>query len=57
MLSIEKCYEVLNKKGKKYTQQEAKAIREYLYEFAEVVHQIKKIEDESFFTGKNSDTL
>lgn len=39
MLSIERCNEVLNKKEKKYSKEEVKAIRDYLYQIAEIIHQ------------------
>ena len=41
MLSIEKCYEILNEKnnGGKYSKEEAKTIREVLMELAEVTFQ------------------
>jgi hypothetical protein len=34
MLSIELCKKVLNKKEKKYSNEQAKAIRDYLYQMA-----------------------
>lgn len=48
MLSIEKCKEVLNKKGKKYTTEEAMSIRESLYQMAEIINNLKKVSDEKF---------
>ena len=39
MLSIEKCKAILNKNGKKYSDEETKAIREFLYLFAELDYQ------------------
>ena len=37
MLTIESCIKTLNKNGKKkYTPEEAKAIREYLYQIAQI---------------------
>ena len=46
MLSIEKCNEILNKKEKTYTKEEVKAIREVLYQFAEIIYKGKKEIDE-----------
>jgi hypothetical protein len=36
MLSVEKCMEILNAKGKKYTQEQAKAINKFLWKLAEM---------------------
>lgn len=37
MLSIDACIKILNKNGKKrYNSEEAKAIREYLYQIAQI---------------------
>lgn len=47
MLSIERCNEVLNKKEKKYTKDEVTAIRDYLYQLAEIIHQTKLLKDET----------
>jgi hemerythrin-like domain-containing protein len=47
MLSIEKCNEILNKKEKKYTKEQVKAIRDYLYQFAEIIHHTKLSKDET----------
>ena len=44
MLSIEKCYEILNKDEKKYTKEEVLAIRESLYQLVEII--INSKEDE-----------
>jgi len=46
MLSIEKCNEILNKKEQKYTMNQVKAIREHLYQLAEIIHQTKLLKDE-----------
>ena len=37
MLSIDECYKQLNKNGNKYTREEAKLIKEILYQLAELV--------------------
>ena len=46
MLSIEKCKEVLNKKEEKYTTKEVIAIRESLYQMAEIIYNSKTVSDE-----------
>jgi len=46
MLSIEKCNEILNKKGKKYTKEEVIAIRGYLYQMAMVIDKLKSKDNE-----------
>jgi hypothetical protein len=43
MLSIEKCNEILNKKEQKYTKEQVKEIRDYLYQIAEIIHQTKTL--------------
>tara|TARA_B100001287_G_C22659698_1_gene519680 strand:+ start:975 stop:1121 length:147 start_codon:yes stop_codon:yes gene_type:complete len=45
MLSIEKCNEILNKDEKKYTKEEVLAIRESLYQLAELIMNIKENEE------------
>ena len=40
MISIEKCYQLLNKNEKKYSKEEVIAIREYLYGYAEIINLI-----------------
>lgn len=50
MLTLESCIKTLNKNGKKkYTQEEAKAIREYLYQIArlEINNNLNEEENES----------
>ena len=50
MLSIEACIKILNKNGKKrYNSEEAKAIREYLYQIArlEINNNLNEEENES----------
>jgi len=42
VISLEKCNEVLNKSEQKYTQEQVKAIREVLYQFAEIIYESKK---------------
>jgi hypothetical protein len=46
VISLEKCNVVLNKIENKYTQEEIKAIREVLYQFAEIIYEGKKEIDE-----------
>ena len=45
MLSIEKCNEILNKKEKQYTKEEVIAVREWLYQFAEIILNAKENEE------------
>ena len=45
MLSIEKCNEILNKKEQKYTKEQVKAIRDYLYQFAEIITKAEQNEE------------
>jgi len=37
VISIEKCYQLLNKNEKKYSKEEVIAIRDYLYGYAEII--------------------
>ena len=46
MLSIEKCYELLNKNRKKYTIEETKEIRKSLYQIADIIYESKQRKDE-----------
>ena len=46
MLSIAKCYEVLNKGERKYAREEVIAIRDYLYGFVSIIDQVKTVKDE-----------
>ena len=46
MISIEKCEEVLNKKEKKYSKEQVKAIREYLYLMTLLIDEFKSKKDE-----------
>jgi signal transduction protein with GAF and PtsI domain len=57
MLSIERCSEILNKTKQKYTKEEVKAIRNHLYQFAEIIHQTKLLKDATGTTRKNGDPL
>jgi len=57
MLSIERCNEVLNKKEKKYTKEQVKEIRDFLHQFAEMIHQTKLLKDETETTRQNCDPL
>jgi hypothetical protein len=41
MISIEKCYQLLNKNEKKYSKEEVIAIRDYLYGYAEIINLIR----------------
>ena len=45
MLSIEKCNEILNKDEKIHTKEEVLAIRESLYQLAELIMNIKENEE------------
>ena len=38
MLSLEKCYGILNKNTHNYTQEEVKEIRNILYQLAEIIN-------------------
>ena len=46
MISIEKCSKVLNQKEKKYSNEEVKVIREYLYQMAKVMDELISQYDE-----------
>lgn len=46
MLSVEKCYEILNKDKKNYTKEEAKEIGRILNLFAEIIMDHRPINDE-----------
>lgn len=46
MLSIEKCEKVLNKNEKKYSTEKVKAIRDYLYQMAMVIDELKSKDNE-----------
>lgn len=44
MLSIEKCNQILNQKEKKYNEEKIKAIRDFLYQMAELDYLFNKTE-------------
>ena len=46
MLSIELCEKVLNKKEKKYTKEQVKVIRDYLYQMTKVIDELKSKNNE-----------
>ena len=46
MLSIEKCSNILNKKGQNYTQKQVTDIREFMYQIAEIILESKITNDE-----------
>lgn len=56
MLSIEKCNKVLNKKEKKYSTEQSKVIRDYLYQMAIVIDELKPKNNE-LSTGEKSNSL
>jgi hypothetical protein len=41
MLSVEKCNKVLNKNNRKYSTEQVKVIRDYLYQMAIVIDELK----------------
>jgi len=56
MLSIEKCYELLNKNRKRYTIEETREIRKSLYQIADIIYESKQRKDEEI-NRKASSTL
>ena len=46
MVSLEKCYEILNQNRQNYTKEEVKEIRKTLYQMAEIIYESKLINDE-----------
>jgi hypothetical protein len=46
MVSLEKCYEILNQKTQNYTMVEVKEIRKTLYQMAEIIYESKLMNDE-----------
>tara|TARA_X000000950_G_C13783358_1_gene606094 strand:+ start:896 stop:1036 length:141 start_codon:yes stop_codon:yes gene_type:complete len=46
MLSIELCKKVINKKEKKYSNEQVKLIRNYLYEIAIIIDELKSKNNE-----------
>ena len=41
MISIELCKKILNKKEKKYSNEQVKVIRDYLYQMAIIIEELK----------------
>jgi len=46
MLSLEKCYEILNQNTQNYTMEEVKEIRKILCQMAEIIYESKLMNDE-----------
>jgi hypothetical protein len=46
MLSLERCNEILNGNERRYSQKQVEAIREYLYQLAELINESKLTTDE-----------
>ena len=47
MLSIDKCHEILNSSNNSFTKEEARSIRQFLYEFADIaLNEFKKASNE-----------
>ena len=46
MVSLEKCYEILNQNTQNYTMEEVKEIRKTLYQMAEIIYESKLMNDE-----------
>ena len=46
MVSLEKCYEILNQNTQNYTMEEVKEIRKTLYQMAEIIYKSKLMNDE-----------
>lgn len=61
MLSIEKCYEILNenKENEKYTKEEAKELRNFLNDFAKITFEYFKNQknEHTEFAGEESCSL
>jgi hypothetical protein len=57
MISIEKCKEILNKKEQKYTKEQIIVIREYLYQFVEIIQIKKESNDEEGIKWKVSNSI
>jgi hypothetical protein len=47
MISVKECLALLNKNGNNYSEQEAKAIRQLLYELANIEFNARKNEERS----------
>lgn len=54
MVSLEKCYKILNRKN--YTMEEVKEIRKTLYQIAEIIYESKPMNDEKS-QRENSSTI
>ena len=46
MVSLEKCYEILNQNTQNYSMEEVKEIRKTLYQMAEIIYESKLMNDE-----------
>ena len=46
MVSLEKCYKILNQNTQNYTMEEVKEIRKALYQMAEIIYESKLMNDE-----------
>ena len=46
MLSLVKCYEILNQKTKNYTKEEVKEIKKTLYQMAEIIYESNLMNNE-----------
>ena len=57
MLSKEKCYEVLNRNEEKFTKEQVSAIREQLYQFAEIIANINPLNDDKEFTKQKGNPV
>ena len=56
MVSLEKCYEILNQNTQNYTMEEVKEIRKNLYQMAEIIYEFKTMNDEKS-QRKNSNSI
>ena len=54
MVSLEKCYEILNQNTQSYTMEEVKEIRKTLYQMAEIIYESKLMNDEKPQREKSS---
>ena len=46
MVSLEKCYEILNQNTQSYNKKDVKEIRETLYQMAEIIYESEQINDD-----------
>jgi hypothetical protein len=46
MISLKKCDEILNKKERKFTNEQVEKIRDFLYQIAEIITQSKQLKNE-----------